>query len=219
MRTKLTLWLAGVMLALVPTIAAAQDVAAKIHGHVQDPANAPIVNGQVILTTDGKTALYTFTTDQNGDYKGEGIKPGTYFITLYATPGKAVDRFDNVKFTSGEDLLQDFDLSRADYVAKLPPEQRKALEEAKKKNAEINKENAERRQAERPAQAGARRQRGQEVRRCGHCHAAGHDLETGCCCSMAGAGNSSDGAKEVRRCPGFAEEGAGSRYEFKEAES
>jgi tetratricopeptide (TPR) repeat protein len=141
MRRKLILWLAGVTLALVPALAVAQDVPAKIHGHVQDPANAPIANGQVILSTDGKTPLYTFTTDQNGDYKGEGIKPGTYYVTLYATPGKAVDRFDNVKFTAGEDALQDFDLSRPEYVNKLPPDQKKALEEAKKKNAEINKEN------------------------------------------------------------------------------
>ncbi len=63
--------------------AGAQDTTAKIHGHVQDPANAPIANAKVILSTDGKTALFTFTTDQNGDYKGEGIKPGTYFVTLY----------------------------------------------------------------------------------------------------------------------------------------
>ena len=108
---------------------------------MQDPANAPIANGQVVLSTDGKTPLFTFTTDANGDYKGEGIKPGTYYVTLFATPGKAVDRFDNVKFATGTDTLQDFDLSRAEYVNKLPPEQRKALEEAKKKNAEINKEN------------------------------------------------------------------------------
>ncbi len=77
MRRKLILWLAGVTLALVPALAVAQDVPAKIHGHVQDPANAPIPNGQVILSQDGKTPLYTFTTDQNGDYKGEGINPGT----------------------------------------------------------------------------------------------------------------------------------------------
>src|SRR3984885_12982260 len=142
MRRKLILWLAGVTLALVPALAAAQDVPPKIPRHVQDPANAPIVNGQVILSTDGKTPLFTFTTDQNGDYKGEGIKPGTYYITLYATPGKAVDRSEHeVKFSTGTDTLQDFDLSRPDYIAKLPPEQRKALEEAKKKNAEINKEN------------------------------------------------------------------------------
>jgi tetratricopeptide (TPR) repeat protein len=141
MRSKLTLWLALVTLALVPVLARAQDATAKIHGHVQDPANAPIPNAIVTLSTDGKTAKFTFNTDQNGDYKGEGIAPGTYFVTLYSVPDKAIDRFDNVKFTAGTDVLQDFDLSRAEYVNKLPPEQRKALEEAKKKNAEINKEN------------------------------------------------------------------------------
>jgi tetratricopeptide (TPR) repeat protein len=143
MRSKLSLWLALVALFLIPALAGAQDTTAKIHGHVQDPANAPIANGQVVLSTDGtgKTAQYTFTTDANGDYKGEGIKPGTYFVILFSTPGKAVDRFDNVKFATGTDTLQDFDLSRADYVSKLSPEQRKALEEAKAKNAEINKEN------------------------------------------------------------------------------
>jgi hypothetical protein len=141
MRSKLNIWLALIVLALVPALAGAQDTTAKIHGHVQDPANAPIANGQVILSTDGKTPLFTFTTDANGDYKGEGIKPGTYYVTLYATPGKAIDRFDNVKFATGTDTLQDFDLSRAEYVNKLPPDQKKALEEAKAKNAEINKEN------------------------------------------------------------------------------
>jgi hypothetical protein len=141
MRSKLNIWLALVVLALVPALAGAQDTPAKIHGHVQDPANAPIANAQVILSTDGKTPLFTFTTDANGDYKGEGIKPGTYYITLYATPGKPIDRFDNVKFSTGTDTLQDFDLSRAEYVNKLPPEQKKALEDAKAKNATINKEN------------------------------------------------------------------------------
>ncbi|MEA2543930.1 MAG: hypothetical protein QOH35_5296 [Acidobacteriaceae bacterium] len=141
MRSKLSLWLALVALFLIPALAGAQDTTAKIHGHAQDPANAPIANGQVILSTDGKTALYTFNTDANGDYKGEGIKPGTYYVTLFPTPGKAVDRFDNVKFATGTDTVQDFDLSRAEYVNKLDPAQRKALEEAKAKNAEINKEN------------------------------------------------------------------------------
>jgi tetratricopeptide (TPR) repeat protein len=149
MRSKLNFWLACITLAFAPAIVAAQAPApapadptmASVHGHAQDPANAPIANGQVIFSTDGKTPLYTFTADANGDYKGSGIKPGTYYVTLYATPGKAVDRADNVKFTAGTDTLQDFDLSRAEYVNKLPPEQRKALEEAKKRNAEIVKEN------------------------------------------------------------------------------
>ena len=88
MRSKLSLWLALVALFLIPALAGAQDTTAKIHGHVQDPANAPIANGQVVLSTDGKTALYTFTTDANGDYKGEGIKPGTYYVTLYCHSGE-----------------------------------------------------------------------------------------------------------------------------------
>jgi tetratricopeptide (TPR) repeat protein len=142
MRTKLNLWLAAVLFVLVPAIAQAQDTA-KIHGHAQDPANAPIANGKVVLTKDGKTPLYTFPTDANGDYKGEGIKPDEYYVMLYATPDKAVDRTENpVKFTTGQDTQQDFDLSRPDYVNKLPPEQKKALEEAKSKNAAILKENA-----------------------------------------------------------------------------
>jgi tetratricopeptide (TPR) repeat protein len=141
MRSKLSLWLATAMFALVPALAGAQDTTAKIHGHAQDPANAPIANGQVILSQDGKTPLFTFPTDANGDFKGEGIKPGTYYVTLFATPGKAVDRFDNIKFTAGTDTLQDFDLSRPAYIKNLPPDQQKALEEAKKKNAEINKDN------------------------------------------------------------------------------
>jgi tetratricopeptide (TPR) repeat protein len=140
MRSKLNLWLAIATLVMIPAVAAAQDTA-KIHGHVQDPANAPMANVQVVLSTDGKTPLYTFTTDANGDYKGDGIKPNTYVVTLFQQPGKAVDRFENVKLTSATDTPQDFDLSRPEYVNKLPPDQRKALEEAKAKNAAIVKEN------------------------------------------------------------------------------
>lgn len=141
MRTKLTLWLAVVMLVLVPALAGAQEPTAKIHGHAQDPADLPIHDAQVILSTDGKTPLYTFTTDANGDYKGDGVKPGTYVVTLYSTPGQAVDRFQGVKLTAGVDTQQDFDLTRPEYMNSLTPEQRKAFEDAKAKNAEILKQN------------------------------------------------------------------------------
>src|ERR1700749_5301562 len=91
MRSKLSFWLALVALFLIPALAGPQDTTARIHGHVQDPANAPIANAQVVLSTDGngKTPAYTFTTDANGAYKGDGIKPGTYYIILFASPGKA----------------------------------------------------------------------------------------------------------------------------------
>jgi hypothetical protein len=98
MRSKLSVWLASVTLFLVPVLAVGQDTPAKLHGHAQDPANAPISGAQVVLSKDGKTPIYTFTADQNGDYKGDGIKPDTYVVTLMAPgktgePAKAVDRF------------------------------------------------------------------------------------------------------------------------------
>ncbi|HEV2276131.1 MAG TPA: tetratricopeptide repeat protein [Acidobacteriaceae bacterium] len=140
MRAKTTLWLALFVLALVPALSHAQATG-SVHGHVQDPAGTPMANAQVVLSLDGKTPKYTFTTDQNGDYKGSGIAPDTYVFTLFQVPGKAVDRFENVKVAASADTLQDFDLGRADYLNKLPPEERKAIEDAKQKNAAILKEN------------------------------------------------------------------------------
>jgi tetratricopeptide (TPR) repeat protein len=143
MRTKLTLWLAVVMLVLVPVLAVGQEpvTTAKIHGRAQDPADLPIHDAQVVLSTDGKTPLYTFNTDADGNYKGDGIKPGTYVVTLFSAPNQAVDRFESVKLTAGADTQQDFDLTRPDYMSKLTPEQRKAFEDAKAKNADILKQN------------------------------------------------------------------------------
>ncbi len=145
MRSKLSFWLALTVFAIVPALAHAQSAPdptkAMIHGHAQDPANTPIPNATVELSTDGKTPLFSFKTDENGDFKGGGIKPGTYYVTLFSMPNKPVDRADNIKFVAGTDTLQDFDLSREEYIKKLPPEERKALDDAKKRNADINKEN------------------------------------------------------------------------------
>ncbi len=143
---KTKLWLAAVFMALVAVLAQAQQQTGSIHGHNQDPAGTPLGGSRVELSTDGKTAKYTFTADQNGDYKGDNIAPGTYYVTLFQVPreggeAKPVDRFENVKITAGQDTTQDFDLSRPDYIKKLPPEVQKQIQEAKGKNAEINKEN------------------------------------------------------------------------------
>lgn len=143
---KFSLWLALAAFAIVPALAGVPALAqdqqpGSIHGHVNDPAKTPIANALVKLSTDGKTPLYTFKTDDDGDYKGSGIKPGTYVVTLYQTADKAVDRFTNVKITSGGDTLQDFDLSREAYLKQLPPEERKKIEQAMKANAKIEAEN------------------------------------------------------------------------------
>jgi hypothetical protein len=140
------LWLAAALIA--PLALHAQQQTGSIHGHAQDPTGVPLANAQVQISTDGKTALYTFNVDPNGDYKGDNVKPGTYVITLYVKNAndpalKPVDRFENVKIDAGQNVAQDFDLSRPDYIKKLPPEQQKAIAEAKTKNAGILKENAQ----------------------------------------------------------------------------
>jgi tetratricopeptide (TPR) repeat protein len=147
---KTKIWLALLCTALLAPATArlhAQEHTGKIHGHVQDPAGTSMKGGTVSLSTDGgKTAKYSFKTDDNGDYKGDGIAPGTY-IVIYRNPDtppdKVVDEFNDVKITAGADVTQDFDMSRAEYIAKMTPEQRKLMDEVKAKNAEVLKENSQ----------------------------------------------------------------------------
>ena len=146
---KTKIWLALLCAALLMPATArlhAQETG-KIHGHVQDPAGTPMKGGTVSLSTDGgKTAKYSFKTDDSGDYKGDGIAAGTYTV-IYRNPDtpadKVVDEFNDVKIAAGTDTTQDFDMSRAEYLAKMTPEQRKLMEEVKAKNAEVIKENSQ----------------------------------------------------------------------------
>jgi tetratricopeptide (TPR) repeat protein len=124
----------------------AQDQTGSIHGHVQDTVGVAITDGIIGLLSSGdKTPKYTFNTDGNGDYKGSGIAPGTYVVILReptTPPEKVVDQFPAVKITAGADTLQDFDLTRPAYIATLTPEQRKAADEVRAKNASALKDNA-----------------------------------------------------------------------------
>lgn len=145
---KTKLWLALALAAFLPAFApaVAQDQTGKIHGHIQDPGGVAVTDGIVTLSTDGgKTAKYTFKADASGDYKGDGVAAGTYTVSLRKpdTPAdKVLDQFTEVKVAAGADTAQDFDMSRADYLSKLTPEQRKQLEDLKAKNAEALKENS-----------------------------------------------------------------------------
>ena len=146
---KIKIWLTLALIAVTMPLAApsllAQDTG-KMHGHVQDPTGTALKGGSVVLSTDGgKTAKYTFTTDSNGDYKGDGIAPGSYQV-IFRNPDtpadKVVDEFNDVKVTAGNDTLQDFDMTRQEYMSKLTPDQRKQAEALKAKNAEALKENS-----------------------------------------------------------------------------
>lgn len=153
MKRNLTLLLGVLTFALVPALAQqpaapAAAVTAKVHGRITNPTGAPQSSGTVtFLDSKGSTPQNSergvFTIDAQGNYAGE-VPPGTYTI-VYRSQGmekdKEADRIDNVKVEAGIDNTADDDMSRAEYVAKLPEEQRKQLEELRKKNADALKAN------------------------------------------------------------------------------
>jgi tetratricopeptide (TPR) repeat protein len=120
---------------------------ASIHGHVLNPAGAPLAKGEVRLSTDRSSDAkdrkypYKFPIDQNGDYKGSGIAPGNYVVFVFQDD-KSLDFNDTVPIAKDEDKLVNFDMSRPEYLSKMTPEERKTLEEYKKKNAEVTANNA-----------------------------------------------------------------------------
>jgi tetratricopeptide (TPR) repeat protein len=156
MKRTIPLWLvlpaAAGMLAFAMLPALAQTPAptaptvptGKIHGRVTSPTGFPATSGTVSLSTDGgHTSKYTFQVSATGDFAGEAA-PGTYtavFRQLDTPPEKMVDSFDGVKVVVGQDVVRDFDMSRKEFIDRLTEDQKKQLEELKKKNAEAMKTN------------------------------------------------------------------------------
>jgi tetratricopeptide (TPR) repeat protein len=145
--------LAGALLAVMimahPIQAMAQAAEGTIHGHVQNPLGIAITNGEVRLTTDrspgdltAKKFPYVFPLDASGNYKGAGIKPDNYVAVAFQG-GKSVDFVESVIFKAGEDKLVDFDMTRKEFMDKMSPEDKKALEDYKAKNASVVKANAQ----------------------------------------------------------------------------
>jgi tetratricopeptide (TPR) repeat protein len=143
MKRKLSLWMGLLAFALIPALAqtpAGTEATGKIHGHVTNPTGAAQGVGSVSLSTDGgRTSKYTFPVNASGDYTGDAA-PGTYTV-VFRQPDKMVDSFQNVKVVSGQDVAQDVDMSRKEFVDKLPADQQKQLEELKKHNSEALKAN------------------------------------------------------------------------------
>ena len=125
--------------------AAAQAPTATLHGHVTNPVGAALKTGDVKLTTDkgaekDRTYKFDFPIDANGDYKGANIPPGDYLVVVMAD-GKTID-FQQVTLKGAQDAPLDFDMTRAEYLKSMTPEDRAKLEEYKKKNASITADNA-----------------------------------------------------------------------------
>jgi tetratricopeptide (TPR) repeat protein len=135
MKRTISVWLGMLVLALMPAVA--QTTTGTIHGKVINPTGEAQTGGSVGLSTDsGTTQKISFAVGADGTYKGEA-PAGTYMVIYSAadTPGKIVDSFKGVKIVEGQDTLQDFDMSRPEYIAKLTPDQKKQLQELMKANA------------------------------------------------------------------------------------
>jgi tetratricopeptide (TPR) repeat protein len=138
-------------LAIVAIPARAQTAAstattASLHGKVINPAGQPLDHGDVKLTKDvsggdvmQKKFTNSFPIGKDGAYSGADVAPGDYLAVVIAD-GKSVD-FQQVSLKAGDNKAVDFDMTRAAYIAKMTPEEKKALEEYKAKNAAASSEN------------------------------------------------------------------------------
>ena len=146
MKRNLSLWLGLLAFACVPALS--QLPMGKVHGHVTNPSGAPETKGTITFVgTDraasgpGMKAMTSdrgvFTLDANGDYSGE-VPPGIYkivFRTLGMPNDKEADHIENVQVVAGKDNVADDDMTRKEYIDNLPADERKQLDEIRKKNA------------------------------------------------------------------------------------
>ena len=120
---------------------ASAQTKATVHGHVTNPLGQNFVGGDVKFTKDltipykDEKFLNSVAIDGQGNYKATDVAVGDYFV--YVIQGdKVIDRQElNVK--TGEDKTLDFDMTRPEYVKSMSAEEKKALEDYKKKNSEI----------------------------------------------------------------------------------
>lgn len=155
MRRILPLWLGLLAFAAVPVLAQQPQVpTGKIHGQVINPTGAPQRSGTVSAVQTTRAASGpglsaqtekqgVFNVDQNGEFSGD-VPAGTYkliYRDVNTPENQQVDSIDNVVVTAGHTTEQNIDMSRQEYVDKLPPDQKKQLEELKAKNATALKAN------------------------------------------------------------------------------
>ena len=159
MKRNLSLWLGVLAFSLVPSLAQQPEQQpavpmGKVHGHLINPTGAPQSGGAVnfmqITRAASGPGLSPQTADRGifkvsdqGDYTGE-VPAGTYIViyrTDGMTPDKQADRQDSVTVAPNADTAVDFDMSRPEYINKLPPEEQKQLDEIRQKNSVALKAN------------------------------------------------------------------------------
>ena len=123
----------------------AQVTGAKIHGKVINAAGSPMNKGEIKLTQDRTSASkdrvykFSFPINESGSFTGADITPGDY-LAVVVVDGKTIDFLD-ASLKAGDDKDLEFDMTRAEYLKQLTPEERKAIEDTKTHNAAANAEN------------------------------------------------------------------------------
>ncbi len=148
MKTLRNLSLSAAALVLASASVIAQAPApASVHGTVTNAAGQPVKEGVVKLTTDrtspdDKTRKYQYTgpVGADGTYKIDGVAPGDY-VLFYQVNDKTVDYLDHVVLKAGDNVAANDDMTRDEYLKHLSPEERKNIEDFKKRNAEASTAN------------------------------------------------------------------------------
>jgi len=147
MKVLQSIFCVQLILLLAAGVLHAQSTFASVHGSANDPLGILVTNGSVKLTQDkGKidknsNYVYSFELDKDGNYKGDGITPGTYILVLFRK-GLTADFSKPVTLVAGQNAIVNFDMSRQEYIDKLSDDDKGLLEESRKKNAAILAENA-----------------------------------------------------------------------------
>jgi tetratricopeptide (TPR) repeat protein len=144
--------LIAVLAAVVVTLCASPALAATVRviGKVIDQQGQPIPDAHVVFENPENGQKYDNKTNSKGEYDRIGFNPGNYNVTITDKDKKVIVQMKNVPVSFDKDPNEiNFDLAKiaqqpAAGGGGLTPEQQKAIDEAKNKNAEIAKENLRR---------------------------------------------------------------------------
>ena len=151
-------WFGLVVVALLGAVLAAPAWAqmATVKGTVIGMDGNPLQNAKVEFANKDNGQKYSLKTNKKGEYFSIGVTSGSYKLTVFGPDGKQLTFYDNVRVTLqlpenvfDFNLKQMQDQQEAGVVpaapgqapAKLTPEQQKALEEHRKQEEAVAKEN------------------------------------------------------------------------------
>jgi tetratricopeptide (TPR) repeat protein len=130
----LVLWMLG--LCVPPGFA---QTSGTVKGVCKDAQGSPFADATVVYLNEKNDQKYFLKTNPKGEYFSLGITQGPYTVTLFKNAedlkaGKEVFHFNKFQVTLDENTL-DFDMKRQAEDAGLTPQQLKAQQEAKEKQA------------------------------------------------------------------------------------